>query len=62
MKRGFIYRSTAELTWRMRLTWRVGPARMRCGTQGHVAELARPTKGRCHGHVAGGHASPRESP
>ena len=31
------------LTWHTRLTWRVGPARMRRGTQGHVAKPARPT-------------------
>ena len=37
-KRGFIYRRTAELTWR------AGPAPMRRGTQGHVVEPAKPMR------------------
>ena len=32
------------LMWRAMLMWRAGPARMRRGTQGHVAEPARPTR------------------
>ena len=30
---------TAGMTWQAALVWRVGPARMQRGTQGHVAEL-----------------------
>ena len=51
VKRGLIYRRTVELMWRARLTWRIGPARMRRGTQGHVAEPSRPT--RCAGGAGG---------
>ena len=32
------------LTWPVMLTWRAGPARMRRSTQGHMVELARPTR------------------
>ena len=52
---GFISTGPAELTWP------VGPVRMRHGTQGHVAEPCKLTRG-------GGadtwqdHASPRERP
>ena len=51
-KEGFIYRRTAELTWRARLTWHARPARMRRGTQGNVAELARPTRRARGTHVS----------
>ena len=42
---------TCPLTGRARLTWHVGPTLMRRGTQGHVAERARPT--RCAGSACG---------
>ena len=52
--------------WHAKLTWRTGPARMRHGTQGHVAKPREPTR-----HLDGaeeertrgrGHTSPRRRP
>ena len=45
MQRGFYLTGPAELTWR------VGPARMRHGTQGHVAEPREPTRRLCGAEV-----------
>ena len=44
-KKGVIYRRTAELAWHGKLMWCVEPARMRRGTQGHVAEPREPAQG-----------------
>ena len=43
-KRGLFSTEPADDTWRTELMWRAGPARMRRGTQGHVAEPREPTR------------------
>ena len=51
-KRGLFSTGPAEDTWRAELRWCAGPARMRRGTQGHVAELRKPTRRASDAHVA----------
>ena len=65
-KRGSFSTGPTEDTWRAELRWCAGPARMRRGTQGHVAELRKPTWHASDAQVARtrgrGHASPRGRP
>ena len=62
-KEGLFSARPAEDTSRTKLTWRVGPAQMRRGTQGHVAEPREPTWRAGGAQEARtrvrGHASPR---
>ena len=44
-QKGVPYRKTVKLMWHVKLTWRVGPARMGHDTQGHVEEPHEPTHG-----------------
>ena len=41
--KGVYFRRTTGLMWHVELTWLAGPAQMRHSTQGHVAELRKPT-------------------
>ena len=62
-KRGLISAGSAEDTWRAELTWPVELARMRRGTQGHVAKPHEPTRGAHVAQTRGrDHASPRGCP
>ena len=69
-KKGILFSTElVELTWRAELTWRTGPARIRHGTRGHVAEPRGPmwrpggtTVAQTHGRATQVHAEARVAP